>query len=279
VTRYLAIALVLIAATPLQAAEKKLDRSFTVSPGGTLVVDAEGGSVRVTGTDGNAVVVHMVFRGSERDLENATLDAVQQNNDVTVTMRRKSQRSWFWWGGWSGDQDIEVTVPRRYAIDVRTSGGSIELRNTEGTASLRTSGGDISAQNITGKVELKTSGGTIRADGIRGDIDANTSGGDVRLLQVDGKIRAHTSGGSVRCSLVGANRGISATTSGGDVELTLPRSTSGNLEASTSGGDVRSELPVTSTVSDDSRLQGPINGGGAPIYARTSGGSIALRAN
>ena len=57
--RYLAIALILIAAGTAQAAEL-LDRTFTVAPGGTLTVDADGASVHVSGSDGNQVVVHML---------------------------------------------------------------------------------------------------------------------------------------------------------------------------------------------------------------------------
>ena len=276
-SRNLVLALVLIAAGSAQAADKTLDRTFNVSPGGTLVVDADAGGVRVRASDANQVIVRMVFTGSEKDLADLTFDAVQKDNIVTVTAK-KAKRSWFSWGGWNGDQQIEVTVPRRYAIDVRTGGGSVDLRDTTGVATLRTSGGDVSAKNVTGNVELRTSGGSILAEAIKGDVDADTSGGDVRVLRVDGKIRADTSGGSVRVSLTGANRGISATTSGGDIEVKLPRGTSGNVEATTSGGDIESDLPVTTTVWKDSRLEGTLNGGGAPIYAHTSGGSIKLRA-
>jgi len=276
-SRYLAIAIALVAAGAAQAAEKKIDRTFNVSPGGSLSVDADGAEVKVSGSDANQVVVHMVVGGSEQDLANMTFDAAQTGNDVTVTMK-KARSSWFSWSNWNGRQEIEVTVPRRYAIDVNTSGGSIELRDTSGTVSLRTSGGDISAKNVTGNVGLRTSGGSIEADTIRGDVDAGTSGGEVHLLHVDGKIQGHSSGGSVHCSLVGANRGISATTSGGEIELSLPRGTMANLEATTSGGEVKSELPVTSTAFGESHLEGSINGGGPPIYARTSGGSIKLRA-
>ena len=87
----------------------------------------------------------------------------------------------------------------------------MELTDIIGSATLRTSGGDIVAKNVNGNLEAKTSGGGIVADTIRGDVDAATSGGDLRLLNVDGKIRGQTSGGSVQCSLVGINRGISAT--------------------------------------------------------------------
>lgn len=278
-SRYLTLALVLMAAGSAQAAEKRLDKTFAVAPGGALVVEADGAAVHVSGTDANQVVVHMLTRGSDKNLEDTVLEAIQKGNDVSVSMR-KSKTGWFAFGNWSSEQDIQVTVPRNYAVTVRTSGGSVDLQNTTGVVSLKSSGGDISARNVNGTLELKTSGGSIHADSIRGDVDANTSGGDVRLLDVDGKIRGHSSGGSLRFSLVGANRGISATTSGGDIELKLPTGTRGNLEASTSGGSVESDFPVTSSGrAEDSRLVGTINGGGEEIYARTSGGSIRVRPN
>src|SRR6187399_793034 len=276
-SRYLAIALVLVAAGSAQAAEKRFDRTFTVAPGGALTVDADGASVHVSGSDANQVVVHMLAHGSEDNLANTQIEAVQKDNGVVVTLK-KVRRGWLWWGNWNSDEEIEVTVPHRYAINVSTGGGGVELRDTVGAATLRTSGGEVSAKNVTGNVEARTSGGSIQADTIKGDFDANTSGGDVRLLQVDGAIRGKTSGGSVRCSLIGANRGIWVTTSGGDIELSLPKDTTGNIDASTSGGIVKSELPVTSTRFGDTRLVGSINGGGQPIYARTSGGSVSLSA-
>ncbi len=97
-TRYLTVALVLLAAGAAQAAEKKLDRTFTVSPGGTLTVDADGAEVRVTGSDGNQVIVHMTIRSSEEDLAKTEFDAVQKADGVTVTLRKKKQRSWFSFG-------------------------------------------------------------------------------------------------------------------------------------------------------------------------------------
>lgn len=275
--RYPALALVLLAAGSAHAAEKKLDRTFTVAPGGALIVEADGAAVHVAANDSNQVVVHMVARGSDDELANTTLEAVQKDNGVTVTLR-KGKHGWFSWGSWSSEQDIQVTVPSRYNINVHTGGGSVELRDTVGAASLHSSGGDISARNVTGNVELRTSGGAIQAEAIRGDVDADTSGGEVRLLRIDGKIRGNTSGGDMRISLVGANRGISVTTSGGDIELKLPRGTTANIEADTNGGQVSSELPLASTIQKDTHLEGSLNGGGQQIYVHTSGGSISLRA-
>lgn len=275
--RLSALALVLLAAGTAHAADKTFDRTFTVSPGGSLIVDADGASVKVLGADTNQVTVHMSVRGSEKELAAMTLDAMQKGNDVTATMRRTNSGNWFSWGSWRYESSIEVTVPKRYEVSVRTGGGNIDLKDTVGSVKLNTSGGDVAAKNLNGTVWLQTSGGTITADKIRGDVDAKTSGGDVRLLNVDGRIKGHTSGGSVRVSLVGANRGISASTSGGDVELILPQGTTGNVSASTGGGDITTDIPVTSTVLKETRLEGTLNGGGQPIEARTSGGSIRLR--
>lgn len=275
--RYSAIALVLLAASTAQAAEKKLDRTFTVSPGGTLTVVADSASVRVSGTDTSQVTVHMRARGSEKDLADTTLEAAQSSTGVEVTLRRKEKGSWLLGRSWSSEESIEVTVPRRYVVNVRTGGGGIDLNDITGSAILKTSGGDIAAKDVNGNVELQTSGGGILAESIRGDVDADTSGGDIRLLRIDGKIKGNTSGGSVKCSLVGANREISATTSGGDIELILPRGTTGDVKATTSGGEVRSDLPVTASLIKEGRLEGSMNGGGPSIRAHTSGGSISLR--
>ena len=277
-TRYSAIALVLLAASPADAAEKTVERTFTVSPGGALIVDADSASVHVSGGDTNQVTVRMSAHGSEEELATAKLDAFQKGDEVTVMMQRRKKAGWFSWGSWNGWAHIEVTVPRRYGIDIHTAGGSIELTDSIGSATLRTSGGDIVVKNVNGNVEARTSGGGILADTIRGDVDAETSGGDVRLLQVDGKIRGQTSGGNVQCSLVGINRGISASTSGGSIQLTLPKGTTANIEATSSGGDFESELPVATTEREDGHVKGSINGGGQPIDASTSGGGISLRA-
>jgi len=276
-TRYSAIALILLAACPAGAAEKTVERTFTVSPGGSLTVDADSASVRVAGGTTNHVTVRMTARGSEEDLASMKFDAVQKDDAVTVTMRR-GKEGWFKWRSWNGEGNIEVLVPERFGIRVHTAGGSVKLTDIIGPVSLHTSGGDIVAKNVSGNVEARTSGGGITADTIRGEVDASTSGGDVRLLHVNGKISGRTSGGSVHCSLEGSNRGISASTSGGSIQLILPRSITADIEATTSGGEFDSELPVAMTQRQDGHVKGSINGGGQRIDASTSGGGISLRA-
>jgi DUF4097 and DUF4098 domain-containing protein YvlB len=314
------------------AAEKRLDRTFGVQPGGRLTIEADGADLRVTGTGGNQVVVHVLLKGSEKTLERMTLSAEQSGNDVAVTSKHEKGKWSDWIGGWNVDGKVEVQVPREYNFDIHTSGGDVTVGQVQGSARGRTSGGDILVTEIRGPVDMTTSGGDVRVeqvDGetrlstsggdvdisrINGDLDAKTSGGYIHLTDVvgkvvartssgdviarnvrgdselktsggdiratiDGKITAHTSGGNVTTELVGANRGISVSSSGGDLTIRVPKNTTGELNASTSGGSVRTELPVTTTEMSEHKLTGTFNGGGNPIYAHTSGGSIKVIAS
>lgn len=70
------IGVVLLASSlAAQAAEKRLDRTFTVAPGGRLTIESDGTDLRVEGTSGNKVEVHILLKGSERTLERMTLTA------------------------------------------------------------------------------------------------------------------------------------------------------------------------------------------------------------
>ncbi|HET9447361.1 MAG TPA: DUF4097 family beta strand repeat-containing protein [Steroidobacteraceae bacterium] len=327
----LGVCLVALSPSAADAAEKRLDRTFSVAPGGKLTIDSDGADLRVEGTGGNQVVVRILLSGSERVLDRMTLSADQSGNDISITAKHGGGKWTDWLGGWNLDGKIEVQVPRDYNIDIRTSGGDIKVGQLTGDARGRTSGGDIQIADVKGPVEMQTSGGDIRieqvngatrigtsggdieivglngdldaktsggyihldnvvgqvmartssgdvvARNVRGDSDLKTSGGDIRAT-IDGKIAAHTSGGDVTAELVGANRGISVSSSGGDLTVRVPKDTKGELNASTSGGSVRTELPVTTTEMGERKLIGSLNGGGNAIHARTSGGSIKVLA-
>jgi len=316
----------------VQAAEKRLDRTFTVAPGGQLTVEADGADITVTGADSNQVSVQILVTGSERAIEALMLSAEQNESGVLVKAKREGG-GWFSW--WSGNQQssIKVSVPKQYnarlktsggdiavsrlqgdvngstsggdvqvadvqgplrmttsggnmdvarisgKTDIRTSGGDIRVRDIQSDLKAQTSGGNIQAEQIAGAAFVHTSGGDVVVGNVHGNVDAESSGGGVKALRIDGGIRASSSGGDIHVELVGANRGIETSTSGGNIVIRMPRNTKGVLDASTSGGSVSSDLPVTTTEVRERRLAGTINGGGAAIRARTTGGNIRVQAS
>jgi DUF4097 and DUF4098 domain-containing protein YvlB len=251
----LALSLASVASAAI-AQEKNLNQTFTVAPGGLLTVEADGADISVAGGDSNTVVVRIAARGSQGELDDLKLSAEPSSDGIRVEALRPNQRGWFRWGSWRVETHIDVTVPRSYRVEARTSGGEVRLDGTAGPSRMRTSGGNLVARNVKGAFEGRTSGGEVRIESmdgavnahtsggnvfvsdVKGDVEVQTSGGNMRLVRVDGRINAGTSGGSVRCELTGPNRGLSATTSGGSVWLILPKDTSGTLDAQSSGGSI-----------------------------------------
>ena len=243
-----------IAAPAVWSDQRNVDRTFDVNLGGRLTVDAEGGDVTVTGADTKQVGVHVSATGSESLLEGLTISAEPTADGVAVIVKRSPKQ---WFGGSFGNSDIRVnvTVPRRYSADIRssggdltvvklqgdalgrTSGGDVDVTDVEGTVRMHTSGGDMQIESVRGPVEAKTSGGDIRAHSVRGDLDANTSGGTVRAEAIDGSVKLRSSGGDIVADgIVGTTF---ARTTGGNVRLAK---IDGAVEASTSGGRIGVEL-------------------------------------
>jgi hypothetical protein len=283
----------LIASVSLSA-EKAFDRRFTVVPGGQLTLDADTGSVNVVGRDGNEVVVHAEVDGSDEFLARLNIAAEQTSSGIGITAR-VAPSGWFHWFDFSRERvHFTIDVPRNYALQLRTSGGNLDVRSisanvrgstsggnvvvrsVSGTVKLHTSGGDIDAEGLDGATELGTSGGNVGVADTRGALDVHTSGGDIRLTNIDASVKADTSGGNVSAG-IRSNRGISLSTSGGAISLSLPKDTGASLDARTSGGRVSSALPLSSTENaDESHLRGALNGGGAQVLLHTSGGDIHI---
>jgi hypothetical protein len=287
--------LCLIIAAVSYGADRRFEKKFSVGAGGTLKLTTDAGSVIVNGGSSNEVSVVAEIWGREKEVNDFEITADQTGSGVEIKGRNKRGHGWFNWGGNELDVRYTITVPSQYNLDMNTSGGNIsvstlkgtvrgttsggniDLVKIEGPVNMHTSGGNLSAEQITGKVDMETSGGEIKIAGISGDVDVSTSGGNIRLSDVDGKVKAETSGGDVHVRLKNANKGIYVETSGGNIELAMAKNSSASIDASTSGGDVSCDLPITVQGKiSDSRIKGDINGGGASVHARTSGGDIRI---
>ncbi|HWY40504.1 MAG TPA: DUF4097 family beta strand repeat-containing protein [Chthoniobacterales bacterium] len=303
------------------AAEENLSRQIDVTPGAKLVVDVEFGAIQVgAGAEGKiALDAHRIVEFGNEAKEKEYLAAVpitvtKEGNVVTVRARR--QESWTNWhfGHSRMDASYILHVPKKFDLDLRTSGGEIaavdisgdlkahtsggklEFANLEGTLTastsggsievedcrcpteIRTSGGHISVVNGTGVLHARTSGGRIEVRNLSGDADLETSGGSLVLEKIRGKLVGRTSGGSIHTSIPGEVAGdVQLKTSAGSIELAVPENAGLDIDARTSGGRVISELPLTSRESRREHLRGKLNGGGKSVVLETSAGSIILK--
>lgn len=270
---------------------KRFEKTFSVEPGGDLVVAADIGDITVSGTDSQEAVVVVTVRGSGRKLDEYLVDFSQNGNVVRV--EAKNDRRFFRFFNNGGlDVRYDIRLPRNFNLDLNTSGGNLRVENVKGRIEGETSGGDIDLSNLDGLVRLstsggnvmvtecegdyvlRTSGGNIEGDHVHGPFDIETSGGNISVTDADGKLRAYTSGGDIRVAL-NDNKGIDLSTSGGNVTVHIPRNASATVDAETSGGDVDTDLEFSGKIKEG-EMHGTINGGGNAIRIQTSGGDIAI---
>lgn len=299
------IGLLLTAVPLLGGVDGDIKKSFSVSEDGLLTVEADIGSIEVRTSSASKVDVEIQFesrRGSKRNfkdiLEDFDVDFDHSGKDVTVILDYPKGRRNFWDNvGRYVRVRFYITVPKKYNVDLSTSGGSIQVDDLTGEVKSRTSGGSLVFGQIQGPVTGKTSGGSVNLDKCSGEVDVRTSGGSISIGEVQGNVLAHTSGGGIKVEEVMGT--IEASTSGGSITARIskqPKSdcslkTSGggitvylsedigvNVDARTSGGGVRTDFPVTvkGNISKNS-LKAKVNGGGPELYLRTSGGSIYLK--
>ena len=303
---------VLLAAMSIPArADREIGKTLRLDPGGRFVLDADAGSVTITGTsEAGAKVIITSNRDDLASLFNFNFE--DGPGTARVTARKTFHDHWLK----NLSLHFEVRMPsatqlelktgggsiKVYGIkgdsDLKTSGGSVEVSDLAGKLKAETSGGSISLREVTGDARVETSGGSIQVASLSGSLHGNTSGGPIHISRVDGDVDVETSGGSIH--IEGAGGRVIAKTSGGSIEVNFDRGnakggeleTSGGsvhaaldpgvnltLDASASGGGVRSDLPIARVGQiSNSSLHGSLGSGGAELRLHTSGGSIQIAA-
>ena len=297
------------------AASFRLEKTLPLAPGGELVVETAGGGIVLTGGPGDGAKIVITSERDREDVEERyTFEFSSEAGRAKVINRRRPGFSQ-WFNFRSMSLDFKIEVPRNSRVDLRSSGGGIRVTNLAGAVKLRSSGGGVRAFDVDGPVDASSSGGGVEVRRVRGDVRVGSSGGGVTVDHVVGNVAADSSGGGVEVSSVSGDVAaessgggvhlddiggrIDAESSGGPVSAVLAAehsaggrlSSSGggvrvgvdrrarlHIDASSSGGGVTCDLPLlVQGKQSRSSIRGDLNGGGAELVLRSSGGGIRIR--
>ncbi len=272
---------------------------FSISTPGELEVQTSGGHIDVEGSENSNVRVEMyvskdgrALSPSDTDLDEYEITIEQSGNRIRAIAKRENSSSWKFWKNNNTSISFVVYAPRDMNTDLKTSGGHIktasltgtqqistsgghlELADLEGTVDARTSGGHISIADASGQIEARTSGGHIEASNTKGTLNVRTSGGHIDLENIAGTVEASTSGGGISANITEMGEFARLKTSGGNVDITVPRNIGMKLDLR--GSRVRTQLENFSGNMEDDDVEGTINGGGPLLSARTSGGTVSI---
>jgi TonB family protein len=180
--------------------------------------------------------------------------------------------------------------------DLETVGGNIAVGKAENFVNVHTGGGQIDFGEVRGSVRAQTGGGGIHVMYVSGPMEVESSGGSICLTGASGSVQATTSGGSITAwinprapagngpvRLEGPSQLASGT---GDITVYLPRNLAANIDALVANGTeqhIEADAALHLTMQGPMNGVGPVhamavlNGGGALLKLRTTGGKIHLQ--
>ncbi|MFQ5568913.1 MAG: DUF4097 domain-containing protein [Rhodothermales bacterium] len=232
---------------------------------GDIMVEHLDGDIRLKTSDGDVTAgtltgSHLSLGTSDGDI---SIDAIE-GDDVTF---------------YTSDGDVILGEIVASGISVRTSDGDIRAQRLDGEAEVKTSDGDLRIEAFHGSsLQARTSDGDITIDELISETSTvRTSDGSITIRHAEGDLNVSGSDADIRLNLVNPGE-VTATTSSGDITITLPSAHAADVYLR--GDDVRvsSRLDFTGRI-DDEKADGELNGGGSRIEARTSDGDVTLRSN
>jgi hypothetical protein len=255
-TRYLLLA-ILVAAPGLRAQADECEhgdfsgreahycevREVRLPKGGVVSVDGRpNGGVKVTGGDGDAVVVRAVVQaraGSDADAKALAAAVRVVTNGGAIHAEGPTthgERQW--------SVNFVLAVPPRTDLDVETENGG------------------ISVQDVDGRMRL------------------TAENGGIALRDLAGDVRARSENGPVRVTLAGSRwlgAGLDAETVNGPVTVAIPNGYAAHLETGTVNGGMAIDFPITVTGHVDlKRFSTDIGGGGPLIRVVTTNGPVSV---
>jgi hypothetical protein len=257
------------------------DRALTIGTNADarVIIKNITGSISVRGCERNEVVVF----GGRSVARNLEIDATPKL--VKLEMPH---------GG-----ALDVCVPRRAQLRAESASGSVRVDGVEGSVEIESASGTLQVDGRPRSIHAMAFSGGVRINGGGTEVTrAESVSGSVMITHASGLVEAKSSSGGVNVrgdvrdaqlfSVSGtvmfagsvANGGrLSAESSSGSVELTLPRNMSADYELSTISADVENDFgpPATKTRNGAGvSLRFSVGNGGARIKGHSVSGSIIL---
>jgi hypothetical protein len=248
-------------------------KELPIEPGKTLEVNLKsGGSLHITGWEKQQAAVTVNFKNGNDSDWDITVD--KRSEGIYLETRYKDSHS-----KKSGGIDVEVRVPKRFDLKLKTMGGGITIDEIDGEISGKTMGGELRLSHLKGNIDLKTMGGEITLTDSDIDGKVKTMGGRVLLENVVGDISGSSMGGNVIYKNVKSRSGkstgkmVKISTMGGAINVS---DAAHGADVHTMGGDIHiksaGEFIKAKTMGGDIEVDS-INGW---ISATTMGGNITV---
>lgn len=260
---------------------QQMDTTFAVRPGGTLELETLNGAVTINTWDRSAMRV----RASHNDRTRVELEY----DGSTVTIETEGR-------GTPAAVTFEITVPRRYSVDVEGLNLRVSVDGIQGSTTVENIQGPVVVRDVTGVVDVESVSGSITIESVRGDIEVATVNEAIRISGGRGSIDAETVNGSIVMRGVDASTVNATTVNGlvdydgtvhdggryflaahnGSITMAIPENANARLDIETHNGRVESAFPVRVAGSRDRGFSLTLGSGSARIDLESYNGTVNL---
>ncbi len=265
----------LAAARP--AAADVWNKAWNVTGTAQIFVNADDGNIRVDTGDSREVQARVETAGWHIGDDEVRIIATQEGNRINLQLKLPNQRFSI---SFHRSISVELTIPRNAELDLKTGDGNISTHAVDGFLHAETGDGNINVGAANGDIRLHTGDGNITGDGLAGMLAADTGDGNINLEGRFHVMDVRTGDGNIEITALEGSRVASAwkiDTGDGNVVLRLPDGVGADLDAHTGDGHVKIDFPVTiSGKVEESRVRGPMNGGGPQLAVSSGDGDIRI---
>ena len=219
-------------------AETHKEYRFNVGPKSGVSVNNPYGSISVKPSTGNVVII------------NALLYSDKVEVDKNLVGNRVEIQSHLLPGAdaQSGRVDYEILVPAAASITLHSSTGPLRAERLHGDVTLEGAAATVEIRDITGAhLHVKTLTGPVTLTNVQdGHVEVDSLSGEVTLNGVTGPlVQVISTSGSINYIGDFGERGEYRLTShSGNIEATVPESTSADVSARSVRGEVHDDIPL-----------------------------------
>jgi DUF4097 and DUF4098 domain-containing protein YvlB len=239
--RLTAIATFVLGLAGTAANAQDFQKSYNLPKDGQIRIGNVSGDVKVSGYNGDAIIVRATKTGTDRDTVEIEDRSTSGRVDIVVRYPERNRSN-------DASVDFDVQVPRSISYDQHI--GSVS--------------GEVTLMDITGRVRASSVSGRVKVVGVTGTVTANSVSGSV-----DVEIKSLEGGDDMKFTAVS-----------GDVNVNMPSNLDAEIEISTLSGDIDTNFPIEikkEKYAPGRRASAKLGDGSRSIKMNTVSGSISLK--
>jgi DUF4097 and DUF4098 domain-containing protein YvlB len=219
-------------------AQSRKELHFNVGAKAGVSVSNPYGAISVKPSTGNVVVVNATLRSNKVEV-----DSSQSGNRIEIQSHLLPGAD-----ADSGHVDYEVLVPADASVTLHSSTGPLRAEKLHGDLTLEGAGATVDVRDISnGHVHVKTVNGPVTLTNVQdGHVEVDSLSGDVTLDRVTGPlVQVISTSGKINYIGDFGNSGEYRLTShSGDIDATVPGTTSADVTATSLRGEVHDDIPL-----------------------------------